>query len=842
MKDYTQYDYQALVDRMTNILRDKDGWGDAYQSSTGQTLIQLIADTTDHLHYMLERRTLESFLDTAKLRSSIIARASELGYRIRRVRGHRGYVTLTIVNDAGDPIVAQNEIIIPARTEIKYENSDRKFFVEEGAAIPVGGSSVEVKIREGVITTQEFDLPSGEEVFFQDFSMIDEDIFSVYSGGEEYQDVVALDDVNKRALSFLKADEAGYDIKFEVGGMRVEFGDNDFGKTPNNPVIVTYSKVEQVGDPILSIGGNFSFVTPITDTQDPSITYKSTLKNSTAITGGSSEESLESIKKNAVLYHKTNGRAVTNDDYAYWVLRSGLADIVDLNAYGEEELESLVYNTNNVYLTYATSTGSKLSTQQQLDIRNYLNKIKTSQAHIVLNQARNVQLRTRVDIKKYKNAPVSNAQAYKIARDFLADYFKIRQGSIGGFFHVSDLVNAFYALTIDRNGVKYPLVDYMKVTADGVLPFDFPPKTGECFVEINPAYNPNAGDQFILSFANLVCMTTVESGDNIKDILLKMRDVVSEATPFAASVQLSGVALDVFGNPQPIEISPKIGYHLLIGVDTPYLSNTELVKPATIGSSIIGVATFSPALTINHFYYSSRAGRRPMIPLRVGTTVSFTAPTDTAVRVYKRTDATDAGTEELVTTLSAGSVFSEVYNDQHVLIFDYVNDSSEDVVATIVYPDYTGVTYGLNVKATDNFGTFSVVTTSGDLASFVSVDYKLQMPVPDYSALVNTRTALLPSSIHITDVNGNILMSDDGSGNFVDITTGLRTTGKLNYKNGQITLPKTLPGVTPVGKYLVIFDQDMYDNLSVGSGDVIQAILPALTAEDIPTMSTLIVS
>ena len=124
MLDYTNYDYQALVDRMTEILKDADGWGDAYQSSTGQTLIQLMADVTDHLHYMLERRTLESFLETAKLRSSIVARASDLGYRPERIKSHTGTLEVTLVDDNGDPTPAVGEVNLAAMKGITYEGID----------------------------------------------------------------------------------------------------------------------------------------------------------------------------------------------------------------------------------------------------------------------------------------------------------------------------------------------------------------------------------------------------------------------------------------------------------------------------------------------------------------------------------------------------------------------------------------------------------------------------------------------------------------------------------------------------------------------------------------------
>lgn len=823
MQDYTTYDYQALVDRMTAILADKEGWGDAYQSSTGQTLIQLMADVTDHLHYMLERRTRESFLQTAKLRNSIVARASDLGYRPARIKSHTGYLEVELQDENGDPTPAVGEVVLAAMKSITY--GDRNFYVSEPAYVAEGQTTATFKVKEGELKVAEFDLDAGEEVIFPIYDNIEEDIFFVYNNGTEYFDVRKASDVNKRALSFLTADEMYYDVKYGVDGMRVVFGDDNFGKKPTGVVQVFYAELAEIGDPILTIGSEFEFPTDLVDFQFPGITYKSSVTNVSPIVGGSAAEDEKEIMTNATAYHRSNGRAVTNEDYAFWMKESGISDIVDAKCFGEEEFDSLVYNANNVYITYATSTGDALTVLERQTLMDYFLQVKTSQAHVVLNQAKNIFLRLSADIVRNKNVPISIAQAYSIIYNYIVSYLEIKKGSIGGFFHLSDLTNALYDIKFNRHGVVYDLIDYVKLSTDVVVPFDFPAKTNECFVEINPTYVVNDGDSFILSLENLVCLTTVEAGDNFQDILTKMRDVIREVTPFDAIVQLTGVALDAFGNPIPIEINPKIGYHLLIGVDTPYLSKDELVSPAVIGSSVIGVETTSPELDVIHYYYSSPAGRRPMIPLRVGTEVQFTAPTDTDVKVYVRTQAKDPSTETFFGDLLAGELFDETFTEDHVLIFEYVNDSAEDVIVNIHYPDYVGVEYGLLIRAIDNFGTFSVVTTSGDLANDISVDYRVKLPISDFYD-TTTQSAILAGSLRLASTDGVTIYQDDGEGKFVDNNGVYVTSGTVDYKTGVVTLPKVMPPTTPAGKYLLIYDQDKFENIVVSSSEVIKFLPP----------------
>ena len=113
MADYTNLDYTDLLARITQLMSETDGFTDAYESSSGQALIQLLADSVDALFFMLQRRSQEVFLDTARLDSSIITHASELGYRPRRNVSSSGTLLLEIVDTDGNPVAALGNIFIP---------------------------------------------------------------------------------------------------------------------------------------------------------------------------------------------------------------------------------------------------------------------------------------------------------------------------------------------------------------------------------------------------------------------------------------------------------------------------------------------------------------------------------------------------------------------------------------------------------------------------------------------------------------------------------------------------------------------------------------------------------
>lgn len=836
MADRTNYDYQSLVTRMTELLESKEGWGDAYQSSMGQTLIQLMADVTDYLHYMLERRVTEGYVTLAKLRSSVVARASELGYRPMRIRGHSGFLELTVVDSEGTPIPVVGEVNIPAMTTVSHEGRD--FFLIEPAFIGTGESSTRVRVKEGVMKTDIFNVDEGD-IIFPRYNNIEEDIFFIRNNNEEYLDVKKDSNVNKRALSFVGADDPYYDIKYGVDGMRVVFGDNDFGKKPEGNVSVYYSQLETLGDSILSTDNDFTLNEPLLDFQYPDVQYEYTLKNVSPIVGGSPEEPIDSIRENAAAYHRSNGRAVTNEDYAFWTRTAGFADIVDVRCFGEEEMDSIIYNLNNVYLTYATSTGMELTTDQVQEYIEFLNHVKTTQAHTVLIPARNIGLRLDLDVVKHKNVPISNAQAYSMILNFAKEYLAIEKGSIGGTFQVSDMIDAMYDLKYTRNGITYDLVDYVKIGADGVIPFEFPTKTGECFVSLASEYTPKTGDEFILNLDNITCKTIINGDLPIFDILTEMRDVIRGTTPFKASVEVYGIALDDDGNPLAVEVNPRYGYHLMYGVDTPYFSPNDILKPATVGSALVDVATYSDGFMARQFYYSSPKGRRPMIPLREGTRVVLTAPADTAVNVYTRMDAFDAGTEDFLQVIPAGEMFEMVSDEEHTIIFEYLDDSNTDAVAYVYYADFASASFGIRIGIDDGFGTFEVRATGGDVEEFVRVDYHFQIPVPAFTVSGAGQT-VVAGSVRITNHLGHVIFSDNGNGVFLNVAGKKADGGSIDYVTGVVVLPN-MNGMT--GKFNILFDQDRFENLSVSSSEVITLIPPPPAIDSTQlSMSTLRIS
>lgn len=828
MLDYTNIEFQERLETITNLLKSEQGWGDAYDSSTGQTLIQLMVHATDELTYMLQRRTTETYLETAQLRSSVIARACELGYRFKRASANSGYIEVTL------DYPTTTDIIIPIFSEVT--SNGVSYVTAEETIIPANTTVKSIFVKQAAVKTDYYDIDADNKFTVVDYEYIDNTKFYIYSGATEYYDVRDITLGNKAAISFLDSTDAYYDIKYTNSGMCVIFGDGISGMKPDQQVQMIYLQVDTESEPLNILNAEFEFTVPLISFGGIEVPY--TCVNTTRINSLTLPEDNISIKKNATDYHRTNNRANTNTDYAYWARNIPDVNIKDASAVGEVELDSILYNLNNVYLTYIKADGSTLTTEEKQRVYDFFDNIKTSQAHIVLQNAKQLAIKATLDVKRNPKLPIANSELYDILRKFMADFFVIGEGALGRDLQRSDFIDELYAQSITRNGVTYQLIDYCNFGMDGVYALSYPPKSRSVTVNVESSYVPATGNTFVIICGNIVCAVDVLTADDFTILFQRMVDKINEVTPYSASIVLGNVVLDAFGNPVTVEIVNNVGSVLLIGVDTPYFSNDSMISDVAIGSTTAKVVNNSGAVDVNHYYYSSLAGRRPMIPLRVGTRVRFTAPSDTSVKVYTRLNKDLPATEVLVTTLAANQAYDQTFTTEHVVIFEYLANSSEDRVAIINYPQFDGAATGIKIESVGVSGEFDVTLTSGDLSTYSSATYSIQLPVEKQTdTLYGTVEPVVSiGSVSILNSLNNTVYTVDNAGVIIDFVTGLPTDGKLDYYTGIMDLPTDMP----TADYKIVYDHNTFDNFFIDKDTVAVLIEPKQYYTDtVETLSTI---
>lgn len=535
--DYTQYDYQALVNEITTRFSETEGWTSAYQTETGQRLIQLFADATDSLHFMLERRSQEAFIDTAVLRRSVISHASEMGYRIRRTTAMTGNLTIDLTDIEGSPLTAEAPIVIPKFTRIKNNATLVDFVTTKEVTIRAGVSTATIPVKEGSIEQIVVDTESDEfqetlDVTIPTYEDIDEYSILIEDADGLFYDVES-SQYNFGTLGYAGATDPVYDIRYSVDGMRLVFGNGVTGKKPRGTMTIQFVRSELIANSFAKTGSLFSFdQNYLTDTSGtlPSTQYYYSLVNNEQIRGYLPVESIGVIVENAKESLRSNSRMVLSRDYEYIGSRSGIGGVVDVKAYGEQETSSIIFNMNNVYMTYATSDGVELTADKKNELMNYFNIFKPVTVHPVLSYANRIEVKCDVVFKKNTRLPLTNEEAYALIKERIEAFFIIQRGSIGKDLQHSELVSYLDEQTTTIDGTTYYIIDYVKVNLKPLYNIGTTVPLYSTRISLSDDYVINAGDTLTMNFNGDDITVTVEVDDTKYDILDRFRETIATDT------------------------------------------------------------------------------------------------------------------------------------------------------------------------------------------------------------------------------------------------------------------------------------------------------------------------
>jgi hypothetical protein len=359
--DYTSRDYSTIkADLISLIPNYLPEWTSRDAGDFGIVMIELFSYMGDVLNFYIDRSANEAFINTASQRTNVLQLASLLGYI--PTYATPSTVTLTFQNSTDTPKV------VPALTKVATSNSSsvsKKQIIFETdkevtvpAAIGATAGSITVKATQGETVTSEPAIDAtgepNQEVKLSKLDIIPNSI-SVTVGTKPYDRVDYLIDYDTGdAVVASRKDADGYTWLL--------FGDNISGRIPpaNTPITVTYR-----------VGGGADGNVPAN-----SITYILTngvgglsVKNQNiltdtdgAATGGSDEESTDSIRINAPTSMRAVNRAVSIADYANLAVQ--VTGVSKANARGDS------YSSITLYLKPAGDTGLELDGVTPSDVFN----------------------------------------------------------------------------------------------------------------------------------------------------------------------------------------------------------------------------------------------------------------------------------------------------------------------------------------------------------------------------------------------------------------------------------------------------------------------------------------
>jgi hypothetical protein len=356
--NYVNYDFDDLVTQLQERVRNNDAWKDAYRSGTGQMLIEFYAYVGNLVLYYIERRAEESYIATARNRSSVVNLVKLLNYLPKRKTSSTGILTFSL-NSANTA-----DIYIEKFTKIK-EISGLKFFVGEkeldeegnytgsivgGGVLKAGTTSLDLRAIQGEVVQRNITSTGSAD---QTYSIQDTNV-------EEYTLSVIVDGVVWTPVSSFAAsapEDLHYVVREELDGtLKILFGDNNKGYVPplGSSIVLQYVLSDGLNGNVFQGDRITTIDQDIYDVNGTSVSLNVT--NSSAIdpetgdtegafVGGDDEEDIEEIRYEAPRVFRTGDRAVTRYDFI--ALLENYAGVATANAWGENEENPANYDMFN---------------------------------------------------------------------------------------------------------------------------------------------------------------------------------------------------------------------------------------------------------------------------------------------------------------------------------------------------------------------------------------------------------------------------------------------------------------------------------------------------------------
>jgi hypothetical protein len=404
----TNLDFNNIKSALKIFLKQQSEFSDYDFEGAGLNNLLDVLSYNTHFNALVANFALnESFLTTAQLRSSVLSHAEALGYRARSITSSQAVVNIAITVPSGDP--APSSVTLPIGTKfsstvagVSYTFQTRDVFTADAESSgtntlykfkkSTGFSSTtdtaqntifNLSVFEGTSVDRTFIVGSteDEQVYVipdksTDIDTLKIDVFDTFSSTSfnSYTDI-------SNVIRLLSTSRVFRVQETPNGFYELIFG-TDTGIVPvtGNKMVANYLKVSGADanggstftpQSQLSVGGSNQTLTV------------TTVSNSA---GGSSRESISSIKTQAPLMFASQQRLVTASDYRTQILNKYSTTVEDANAYGGEEATPAKYGVVYVALKFfddiSSSTQDTVKTSITQDLTDALSILSVSTEYV----------------------------------------------------------------------------------------------------------------------------------------------------------------------------------------------------------------------------------------------------------------------------------------------------------------------------------------------------------------------------------------------------------------------------------------------------------------------------
>lgn len=435
-------DFEALVLQLQMYLNSRATWVDLLTSSTGETLIEMMAAVGAFNQFSVESAAREGFLTSAIRASSIYAITRMLGVRISRKAPAGAECVLTRTSSTAVPMAIKKFTQFTVNGQA-YFNRDPIFF-QAGSSTSLG----KVVLYEGTVKVETF---AADSVSFKEISLAERG-FTV-SNFDVLVEVV--DPLTNTISTWTPIDQgiwtAGpndkvyYDSTSGHGEATLAFGDGYHGVLPSigTNIVVTYAVTNG------TVGNNGGSDLEVALSTDSHITGKT----STAVIGGADEKLPSYYKSLAPHLYKARTRSVTPVDYKAIVTSYPLVSSCTIQAQKDIAPDDLRWmNVVRICILPAEKTTDAFTDSQWVEFLLWFQK--TSHAAIQIQRYNPIKLVRNIEIVLALKINAIAAEVIPIVEANIRALFARGISTLGKRIAVSD---------ISKAATSVPGVDYVQL-------------------------------------------------------------------------------------------------------------------------------------------------------------------------------------------------------------------------------------------------------------------------------------------------------------------------------------------------------------------------------------------
>lgn len=409
-------DFDAAKRDLREFMSGQDAWADFdFEASGLSAFLDGLAYDRHNTSFFANMLGSEMYIDSARLRESVVSRAKELSYTPRSVRAASAVVDVDVRGVSG-------VVVLPKGTRFSGTGSEGSVFtvvesVSEQSTAAGRAVLREVMLREGVYSTEEYAFgPDGErDGITLSSATIDTSLVEVYvqEGSDDfktarYSRVTSVVDVGPDSKVFYLEEGDG-------GRPVVRFGDGVLGKRVGHGKVVRVVVFETSGE-----GGNGASVFKLSRVpgHDGAV---ATVRAHGRSSGGAVAESMESVRFLAPRHMVSRDRAVSTDDWSTVVLEN-FPDVASVKTWGGDEDPDGEFAV--VYIAINPMHGTPMTTSRKDEIVKILKKrfrMPGTTPKIVDPDVTWLVLGVRAVVDPRK-APVDSTEVKEAIRETLRDY------------------------------------------------------------------------------------------------------------------------------------------------------------------------------------------------------------------------------------------------------------------------------------------------------------------------------------------------------------------------------------------------------------------------------------